>query len=317
MMSFGPERRAASFISTPQQIKDIPEIVARYGLNDPFYQQYFRWLGQVFSGNFGWSKYGAMPVWDAFFQYIPITIELNLFAIPLILFLGIRLGVWAGVNKDRAVDHITRLLAVTGWSLPTFLFGLLLMMILYGFWGLFPPGILSDELLMSLAKEGDRFVQYTGMYSIDGLLNGRLDVTADALRHLVLPVTTQVTVIIAILVRVTRSSMIEEMSKEFILTARAKGADKRTVCLVHAKKNAMIPVITVAGWLVALSLQGSVTVEIIFNRAGVGQWVAMSAIQMDMPPVMGVCLFFTLIYVTANLIIDILYAVVDPRIRLS
>ncbi len=132
-----------------------------------------------------------------------------------------------------------------------------------------------------------------------------------------MPVFTQVVVIVAILMRVMRSSMIEEISKEYIITARAKGADKNTIYFKHAKKNALLPVITVAGWLVAMSMEGSIAVEIIFNRQGIGWWLASSAISLDIPVLMGVCLFFGLVFVIANLIIDILYAYIDPRIRLN
>lgn len=317
MMSFGPERRAAAYITSPQQINAIPEIIESYGLDDPFFTQYIRWIKEIGSGNFGWSRYGAMPVLDALLTYLPVTIELNLFAAPLTIILGIWLGTRAGIHKNTLIDHVTRITSVIGWSLPTFLFGLILLMVFYGLLQWFPPGVLDDSYIREIIQHPSRFTAYTGMYTVDGVLNGRLDITLNALKHLVLPVITQVVVVVAVLVRVMRSSMIEEMSKEFVLTARAKGADVKTVNLIHAKKNALIPAVTVAGWLVALSLQGSIAVEIIFNRPGIGQWTAASAIALEMAPVMGMCVFLAIIYLTANLIIDILYAVIDPRIRLE
>ena len=194
---------------------------------------------------------------------------------------------------------------------------LIILMIFYGYFDIFPPGIISDDFNMYIRENPDKFRQYTYLYTIDGLLNGRLDIAWDALRHLIMPVFTQVVVIVAILMRVMRSSMIEEISKEYIITARAKGADKNTIYFKHAKKNALLPVITVAGWLVAMSMEGSIAVEIIFNRQGIGWWLASSAISLDIPVLMGVCLFFGLVFVIVNLIIDILYAYIDPRIRLS
>jgi len=317
LMTFSPERRAAAFVTSPQQIKDLPEIVKQLGLDDPFYKQYFRWIKAIGQGNFGWSQTAAKPVWEAFWQYFPVTLELNLFTSPIIIIFGIWLVTQAGIHRDTYIDHSTRIFAIIGWSLPTFLFALIILMIFYGYFDIFPPGIISDDFNMYIRENPDKFRQYTYLYTIDGLLNGRLDIAWDALRHLIMPVFTQVVVIVAILMRVMRSSMIEEISKEYIITARAKGADKNTIYFKHAKKNALLPVITVAGWLVAMSMEGSIAVEIIFNRQGIGWWLASSAISLDIPVLMGVCLFFGLVFVIVNLIIDILYAYIDPRIRLS
>jgi len=236
---------------------------------------------------------------------------------PLTIILGIWLGTLAGIHRDTYIDHSTRIIAIIGWSLPTFLFALIMLMIFYGYFDMFPPGIISDDLAMFIRENPDKFHQYTRMYTIDGILNGRLDITLDSLKHLAMPVFTQVVVVVALLMRVMRSSMIEEISKEYILTARAKGADRKTVFFKHARKNALIPVVTVAGWIVAFSMEGSISVEIIFNRQGIGWWLAQSAVALDIPVLMGVCLFFGLVYVVANLIIDILYAYIDPRIRLA
>lgn len=317
LLTFSPERRAAAFVTSPQQARDIPKIIIQYGLDQPVYIQYYRWVKEISAGNFGYSTVAVSPVSEAFMRYLPITIEMNLFSTPLIIIIGIWLGTQAGIHKDKAIDQVTRIFAIIGWSLPTFLFALLLLMIFYGLFKLFPPGVLSNSVEMFIMNNPEQFIRYTGMYVVDGILNGRLDISLDALRHLVLPVVTQVTVVIAILVRVMRSSMIEEMSKDYIITARAKGADRKTTCFKHARKNALLPAVTVAGWLVALSIEGSVTVEVIFNRPGMGQWLVQSATQLDIPVILSVCMFLGLIYVTTNLIIDVLYAYIDPRIQLS
>ena len=317
LMTFSPERRAAAYISSPQQVKDIPMIVKQFGLDDPFHLQYLRWLKEIFSGNFGYSVVAGQPVWDAFWKYFPITLELNLFTSPLIIIIGIWLGMQAGIHYNTSIDHVTRIFAIIGWSLPTFLFSLIVLMIFYGYFSVFPPGIISDEYTLFIKENPDKFIQYTYLYTIDGLLNGRLDIVWDAVKHLIMPVITQVTVVVALLLRVMRSSMIEEISKEYIVTVRAKGADHRTIYHKHAKRNALIPVVTVAGWLVAFSMEGSIAIEIIFTRQGIGWWLATSAVQLDIPVLMAVCLFFGLVYVIANLIIDMLYAYIDPRIRLT
>ena len=204
-----------------------------------------------------------------------------------------------------------------GWSLPTFLFALIILMFFYGYFNVFPPGIIDDGFNVWIRENPDQFRRYTYLYTIDGLLNGRLDITLDALSRLVMPVFTQVVVVVAILLRVMRSSMIEEISKDYVITALAKGADHHTIYFKHARKNALIPVITVAGWLAAYSMEGSIAVEYIFNRQGIGWWLANAAISLDLPVLMGICLFFGLVYVLINLVLDILYAYIDPRIRLN
>lgn len=317
LMSFSPERRAAAFIRSPQQVKEIPNLVKKYGLDQPFYVQYVNWIREISNGNFGYSTVAASPTLDAVKKYLPVTIELNLFSMPIIIVLGIWLGTVAGIHRDTFIDHTTRIAAIIGWSLPTFLFALILLMIFYAQFQLFPPEVISDHIDDFISNNPDKFIRYTGMYVIDGLMNRNLAVVLDALKHLVLPVATQVTVVIAILVRVMRSSMLEEISKDYVITARAKGVDARTIYHKHAKKNALLPAITVAGWLVALSIEGSVTVEFIFNRAGLGLLLVKAATQLDIPVVLAISIFLGLVYVVANLIIDILYAVIDPRIRLT
>lgn len=317
LMTFSPERRAATYVSSPQQAKDIPKIIKQFGLDDPFYLQYFRWMKEVFKGNMGWSLVASRPVWEAFWTYFPITLEMNLFAAPIVLFFGIWLGTMAGIHRDQWIDHITRILAIIGWSLPTFLFALVLLMIFYGYFQIFSPGVLSDQLKMFIIDNPDTFTRYTGMYTIDGILNGRLEITLDALAHLVLPVMTYVIVVVALNMRVMRSGMIEELSKDYVITARAKGADKHTIHIKHARRNALLPVITVAAQLIAMSMEGSIAVEVVYNRHGLGWWLAESALQLDMPVLMCICLFMGIVFVITNLTLDILYAYIDPRIRLN
>ncbi len=317
LMTFTPERRAAAYVSTPQQAKDIPRIIQQFGLDDPFYVQYVRWIREVASGNLGWSLVAARPVGEAFWRYFPVTLEMNLYAAPIVIVLGIWLGSVSGIHRDSWIDHSTRIFAIVGWSLPTFLFALVLLMIFYGYFQVFSPGVLSDTMNMSIINNPEQFTAYTGLYTIDGLLNGRLDITLDAFHHLVLPILTYVIVVVALNMRVMRSGIIEELSKDYVMTARAKGADPRTVHYKHARRNALLPVITVAGQLVALSMEGSIAVEVVYNRHGIGWWLAESATQLDMPVLMCICLFMGLVFVVTNLILDIMYAVIDPRVRLN
>ncbi len=317
LMTFSPERRAAAFIRSPQQVKEIPKLVKKYGLDKPFYVQYARWIKEISKGNFGYSTVAVSPTLDAIKRYLPVTLEMNLFSVPLIIIIGIWLGTVAGIHRDTFIDHTTRIGAIIGWSLPTFLFALILLMFFYSQFQLFPPGIISDHIDDFITNNPDQFVQYTGMYVIDGILNWNFEVVWDSLMHLILPVVTQVTVVIAILVRVMRSSMLEEISKDYVITARAKGVDQHTINYKHVRKNALLPAITIAGWLVALSIEGSVAVEFIFNRAGLGLLLVRAATQLDIPVLLAISIFLGLIYVTCNLIVDVLYAVIDPRIRLD
>lgn len=317
LMTFSPERRAAAYITTPQQAKDIPKIVKKFGLDDPIYLQYFRWVKEVSRGNLGWSLVAARPVGEAFWRYFPVTLEMNLFAAPIVIFFGIWLGSVSGIHRNTWIDHTTRIFAIIGWSLPTFLFALVLLMVFYGYFHIFPPGVLSDQLTMFIIDNPDRFTSYTGMPTVDGILNGRLDIALDALSHLILPIVTYVIVVVALNMRVMRSGIIEELSKDYIITARAKGADNKTIHYKHARRNALLPVVTVAGQLVAMSMEGSIAVEVVFSRHGIGWWLAESAVQLDMPVLMCICLFMGCIFVITNLTLDILYAYIDPRIRLN
>jgi peptide/nickel transport system permease protein len=317
LMTFSPERRAAAYVTSPQQAKDIPRIIQQFGLDDPFYIQYFRWVKEIIKGNLGWSLVASRPVREAFWNYFPITLEMNLFAAPIVIIFGIWLGTLSGIHRDTWIDHTSRILAIVGWSLPTFLFALVLLMIFYGYFQIFSPGVLSDHLNMFIMDNPDKFTPYTGMYTIDGILNGCFDVALDALGHLVLPILTYVIVVVALNMRVMRSGMIEELSKDYVITARAKGADKKTIHIRHARRNALLPVVTVAGQLVAMSMEGSIAVEVVYNRHGIGWWLAESAIQLDIPVIMCICLFMGVVFVITNLTLDILYAYIDPRVRLE
>ena len=317
LMTFSPERRAAAYVTSPQQAKDIPKIIKQFGLDDPPYRQYFSWMKEVFRGNLGWSVVASRPVWDAFWNYFPVTLEMNLFAAPIVLFFGIWLGTLSGIHRDKWIDHTTRILAIVGWSLPTFLFALVLLMVFYGYFHILSPGVLSDQLSLFIIDNPDKYTRYTGLYTIDGILNGNLNITLDALAHLICPILTYVIVVVALNMRVMRSGMIEELSRDYVMTARAKGADRRTIYLKYARRNALLPVITVAGQLMAMSMEGSIAVEVVFNRHGIGWWLAESAVQLDIPVLMCICLFMGVVFVFTNLTLDIMYAYIDPRIRLS
>lgn len=313
---FSPIERASLYVTNPKQFAELPAIIEKYGLNDPIWVQYGNWMGQVFQGNLGWSKVVSKPVGEAILDFLPATLELAIFATPLIIIGGIFLGTKAAANKDRLVDHATRLGAIIGWSLPTFVLGLVLLMVFYGFFsGFLPPERLSTSV--SILVHSDEFVRYTGVNTIDALLNGNLRVLGDALRHLVLPVVTLTVVSLAFVMRLMRSSMLEALGKGYILTARAKGLDEKTVVNKHARRNALIPVLTVSGYVFAGMVNGVVITETIFSYKGLGWWAAKAAVNLDIPSVLAFALFNGVLFVLTNLVVDLLYTRIDPRVRLG
>ena len=313
---FPPYQRAMLYVTDPRQMANIDEIIELYGLNAPLWEQYFTWMGQVFQGNLGWSQVVGMPVTEAIFTFLPATLELAIVATPLIILGGIWLGTKAAAHKDKFIDHATRTGAIIGWSLPTFWFGLVLMMVFYGYFtGFLPPERLSTE--MSILVHSESFTRYTGVNFLDGVLNWEWGVTFDSLRHMVLPVVTLSVVNIAFIMRLMRSSMLESLGKGYILTARAKGLPERTVINKHARRNAMIPVLTVSGYLFAAIVNGVVITESIFNYKGLGWWAWRTAVQLDVSSILGFALFSGVLFVLTNLVVDLLYARFDPRIRLG
>lgn len=310
-----PVQRAALYVTDPKQLLAVDDIIRTYGLDKPVHVQYVQWLWRVLHGDLGWSETAKMPVAKAIATFFPATLELTLYAILPILLLGIWLGTKSAVNRDKTIDHFSRLFAIGGQSFPTFVWGLLLLMVFYGAWRIFPPGRLSlDANLFFLSSE---FRHYTRLVTIDALLNGEPWIFMDALRHLTLPVITLSLVSTATLVRVTRSSMLETLRQDYVRTARAKGLGDPVVIGKHARRNALIPVITLSALLFVSLLNGVVITETIYNYPGMGRWGAGAAIQLDAPAVAGFALWNAMLLVFANLFADILYAFVDPRIRLG
>ncbi len=319
MQVLGPDKLLAAYVNpnildkaTEEALEALKE---KYGLNDPMIVRYTKWLRNVLKGDFGWSLVGKEPVKDAILERLPYTVELALYAIFPVVVVGIWLGVLAAVNRDRFLDHFIRIFAVVGWSFPDFVFGLLVLMIFYSMLNWLPPGNLSnwaEEIVRS-----PEFHRYTHLLTIDALLNGRLDVFWDALRHLIGPIMTLSWLWWAYLLRITRSSMLEVLNKEFVRTARAKGLPEKVVINKHARRNALIPVTTVGGAMVINLFAGTVIVEMVFNRTGMGSFTASAALQLDYASIMASALFYSTILVLGNLIIDVLYATIDPRIRLG
>lgn len=311
-----PEQRAALYV-TERTAQRTEEIIEKFHLRDPFYVQFYYWITEVLKGNLGWSKKYNSPVLDMIIKRAPASIELALYSSPVIIITGIYLGKISAVYRDKAPDHITRALSIIGWSLPSFWLGILLLAIFYSGLGWFSPGRLSDAA-NAIVRDPTKFKVYTGMYTIDGLLNGKPWITLDALSHMILPIISLTIQIIALMVRVMRSSMLESLGKGYVIAARARGLSFKEVVNKHATKTALLPVITLAGMLTAGLMNGVTITEIIFHYPGLGQFAATCALPpSDIPGVIGFALFTGILFVIANLVVDITYAYLDPRIRLE
>jgi len=311
---FSPTQRASLYIRSEKEAtpENFNRIMAKYHLNESVFVQYYYWIIEVLHGNLGYSMSKHMPVLNAIIGAFPASAELVIFSIPLTVILGIYLGTISAVHRDKPLDHATRFLSIAGWSLPTFWFGLILLALFYDWFPSGRLGAVARNVVFST-----EFTRYTGLNILDGLLNGQPWISLDAFRHVVLPVITLTVVQIALIVRVMRSSMLEALGKGYITAARAKGLNQKEVINKHARRNALIPVITLAGVLTAGLLTGVVITETVFNYYGLGYFAAHAAMQLDAPAVLGFALFTGIIYVFANLMVDILYAYVDPRIRLG
>ena len=229
--------------------------------------------------------------------------------------IGTWLGIKAAVNHNKPIDQFARIFSIVGYAFPTFVFGLLMLMIFYSALQWFPPGRLSDWATHIVFSSG--FRTYTGMYTIDSLLNGRLDIFVDAVRHLLMPALTLAYVNWALILRVMRSSMLDVLRSEYVTVARAKGLRENVVINRHARPNALIPVVTVGGLFFAGLLNGAVISETVFNFHGIGWWASDAALHLDAVAVLGVTLFSGSLLILANLVVDVLYAYLDPRIRLE
>jgi peptide/nickel transport system permease protein len=323
-----PAERAALYIrDIPRNPAVLSGTIKKYELDKPIYIQYWNWLvgkkdpqtgdirGGILRGNLGYSRTNSEPVVDVIKNRFPATLELAAWsAIPIIV-VGIWIGIQAAINHNRFIDQFARVFSIIGYSFPSFVFGLLVLMIFYAKLQLFPPGRVSDWVNAQILA--GQFNVITNVITLDALLQGRFDVFVDTLRHIVLPTLTLSYINWAAFIRITRSSMLETLSQDYMTTARAKGVANRAAINKHALPNALIPVMTIAGFTVILLLGGVVITETIFTYPGIGSAAARAAAQLDVITVLGFALFNGVILIMANLVVDVMYAIIDPRVRLS
>ncbi|MBI0584042.1 MAG: ABC transporter permease [Methanomassiliicoccus sp.] len=306
---------AAAYINEKMSASQIADVYDKYHFNEPAYVQYLYWFNGILNMDWGWSKTATMPVTDAIAYYLPATFELALTSIIIAIIIGIFLGTVSAVKKNKPFDHSTRLVSLLGVSIPVFWLGLMLLVIFYNTLHLAPDGgRTSMSFVLSRVVPNQ---MATGFYTLDSLAIGNLDLFADVLWHLILPAVTLSFASIALILRMQRNSMLEVLQLDYIKTARAKGLPEKVVIKKHARKNALIPTTTVVGLAFGALLSGAVLTESIFSWPGLGRWSANSIKRMDTASILGFCLLIAFIYVIANLIVDIMYAYLDPRVKLG
>ena len=282
-------------------------LVQQLGLDRPLLLQYGAYVKQTLSGNLGTSIVSREPVSVEFAALFPATVELALCALALALVVGLALGALAALKRGTLVDQGVMGLATVGYSMPIFWWGLMLIM-------LFSVDLGWTPVSGRIAIEYD-IATRSGFMLIDSLLSGEDGAFTSALRHLVLPTLVLGTVPMAVIARMTRSSLLEVLREDYMRTARAKGLSPLRVVVVHGLRNALIPVITVVGLQTGALLGGAVLTETIFSWPGIGKWLIDSIARRDYPVVQAGILISALIFIAANLVVDLLYGVADPRIR--
>jgi peptide/nickel transport system permease protein len=278
-----------------------------YGLDKPLYMQYFHFLNNLLHGNLGLAIHTPNTVLEDLFQRLPATIELGIFALIIAIPLGILLGIISAIKKDKPLDHVTRIFALGGVSMPIFWLGLMALLLFYYILPIFPgPGRLST---------GIELEHITGFYLLDSLLTRNWVAFKDALWHIILPGLCLSWHSLATITRMARGSMLEVMREEYIKTARSKGLNEGKVIYKHALRNALIPTTTVIGLSLSLLFAGAILTESVFSWPGIGLYALDSVIFNDTPAIMGFVTLVGLSFVLINLVVDIAYAIIDPRIR--
>ena len=287
--------------------QDITQARERWGLDRPIWVQYWKFLTAALQGDLGTSFRFADPVLSVIAERLPATIELALLSILIAVAIAVPLGVWAGGRPNSWIDNLGSLVGFFGISMPNFWFGIVLILLFSGVLTLLPS---SGRDTYGVAGHS-----ITGFYLLDSILKGSWKELQDGLVHIAMPAVALGTNMMGMLMRVTRSSIIEVMDEDYITTARAKGATEHAVLWHHGMRNAMIPIITVVGLELGTLLSGSIIVETVFSWPGTGQLLITAISARDYPLVTGTVLTYTVAFVIINLVVDMLYAVVDPRIR--
>jgi len=285
----------------------IAAIAAQYHLHDPIYLQYYYYMAGLFEGDWGTSATTHLPVLSQIGNFFPATVELAIAALIISVLIGIPMGVLSALWNGRKLDYPIKALYSAGIASPPFLLALLFQLVFAYYFNLLPSaGRLSPNLTIP--------PHITGMYTVDSLLELNGVVFVDAVRHLILPAITLAFLTFAIITRITRASMLDTMEKDFVRTAKAKGLPSQTVTYKYVLRNALTSTVTVIGFAVQLLLSGAIVVETVFFWPGIGLYTTTAILSLDFPSIMGVTIVFTLVVVFTNLITDLAYGFLDPRV---
>ncbi len=299
-----PARQAAGPHATTEQVEVLRK---KFGYDRPLPEQYWIYMTGLLRGDLGFSLYSRRPVVEDIKAYFPATIELTIAAMLICLLLGIPLGVLSAVYKDRLLDHISRVVCIGGVGLPIFWLALLFQLTLYRWLDWLPAG---GRIAPGLARPAT----ITGLYIVDSLVTGNWPALQSSLLYLIMPAITLAFASVAWVARITRSSMLDTLGQDYIRTARGKGLHERQVIYIHALRNALIPAVTMIGLQTGALLSGAFLVEIIFSWPGIGFYTINSIMAMDFNAIMTTTLLVAVVYTVTNLIVDILYVAIDPRI---
>ena len=307
LVQAAPGDPADLLLSDEATKEDVQEARHRWGLDQPVYVQYAKFFVSAIQGDLGTSFRYADPVLLMIGERLPATIELSIVSILIAVILGVPLGVWAGARPNSWADNFGSLFGFFGISMPNFWMGIMLILVVSGMLNLLPSagretyGVAGDSI--------------TGFYILDSILQRNWAAVWDGIKYIIMPAVALGTNMMGILMRVTRSSVLEVMHEDYVRTARAKGLTEQVVLWRHAVRNALIPIITVVGLELGTLLSGSIIVETVFSWPGSGALLISAITSRDYPLITGTVLTYTLIFVIINFTIDILYATIDPRIR--
>lgn len=299
-----PARLAAGPQATQQMYEQLRE---EFGLDNPLPVQYLNYVTGLVQGDWGDSILSRRPVLSDLREYWPATFELVLVAMTIATVVGMPLGVIAAVRADRLADHASRVISLLGVSMPAFWLALLMQL----FFGLKLDWLPVSGRLPTLSVPPDGM---TGLYLVDSLLTGQWNLFLEALRHMLLPAITLSFASLATIARFTRASLLEVLHNDYIRTARAKGLAERRVITRHAIRNAFIPTLTMIGLSFGWSMGGSVLVETVFDWPGIGLYATKSALTLDFMPIMGIALLYGIVFSIINILIDVTYGFLDPRV---
>lgn len=289
---------------TPERYE---KLLNEFGYNRPIWEQYFDYLWKLLHGDMGYSLVTKQPVFSEFFTLFPATVELAICAMLLAILLGLPAGIISASKRGSFSDQAIMGTALVGYSMPIFWWGLLLIIVFSGWLGWTP---VSGRISLMYY-----FEQNTGFMLIDSLISNQQGAFGSAVKHLILPTVVLATIPLAVIARQTRSAMLEILGEDYVRTARAKGLSVWRVIYIHALRNAMIPVVTVIGLSVGTLLAGAILTETIFSWPGIGKWMVDSISRRDYPVVQGGLLLIAAIVMVVNLLVDMTYGIINPRIR--